>query len=131
MNSMLSFLFERLASTCWLSRQNKKCAISTEQQYIYHQRYIYQIFQLLKQCRKWWIDRVVALMRCGQVHKRPNMNSNIYTYYFVFWFDVMVINMYSNIVNVFQTTISISLTNKKISKMENLNPAQHFVDYNT
>lgn len=43
----------------------------------------------------------------------------------------MVINMYSNIVNVFQTTISISLTNKKISKMENLNPAQHFVDYNT
>lgn len=38
----------------------------------------------------------------------------------------MVINMYSDIVNVFQTTISISLTNKKISKMENLNPAQHF-----
>lgn len=63
--------------------------------------------------------------------KDQNMNSNIYTYYFVFWFDVMVINMYSNIVNVFQTTISISLTNKKISKMENLNPAQHFVDYNT
>lgn len=39
----------------------------------------------------------------------------------------MVINMYSDIVNVFQTTISISLTNKKILKMENLNPAQHFV----
>lgn len=39
--------------------------------------------------------------------------------------------MYSDIVNVFQTTISISLTNKKILKMENLNPAQHFVDNNT
>lgn len=43
----------------------------------------------------------------------------------------MVINMFLDIVNVFQTTISISLTNKKISKMENLNPAQHFVDNNT
>lgn len=44
----------------------------------------------------------------------------------------MVINIYSDIVNVFETTINISLTNKKkISKMENLNPAQHFVDNNT
>lgn len=43
----------------------------------------------------------------------------------------MVINIYSDIVNVFETTINISLTNKKISKMENLNPAQHFIDNNT
>lgn len=79
------------------------------------------------------VSRVISLLRCGQVTNDQNMNSNrpIYTYCFVFWFDEMVINMYSDIVNVFETTINISLTNKKISKMENLNPAQHFVDNNT